>query len=32
MAHYSFNTHECQETQIKNAFDSILSFRLVKDF
>jgi len=31
MAHYSFLTHECQETQIKNPFDPILSFGLVKD-
>ncbi len=33
MAHYSFfNTHEFQETQIKNPFDPNLSFGLVKDF
>ncbi len=29
---FLFNTHECQETQVKNPFDSILSFGLVKDF
>ncbi len=28
---FLFNTHECQETQIKNPFDPILSFGLVKD-
>jgi hypothetical protein len=27
-----FNTHECQENQIKNPFDLILGFGLVKDF
>jgi hypothetical protein len=27
-----FNTHECQETQIKNPFDPILSFGLITDF
>jgi hypothetical protein len=32
MAHYSFNTRECQETQIKNPFDVILGFGLDKDF
>jgi len=32
MTHYFFLTHECQETQIKNPFDPILSFGLVKDF
>jgi hypothetical protein len=26
-----FDTHECQEIQIKNPFDPILSFGLVKD-
>jgi hypothetical protein len=31
MAHYSFLTHECQENEIKNPFDSILSFALIKD-
>ncbi len=29
---FFFNTYECQENQIKNPFDSILSFGLVKDF
>jgi hypothetical protein len=29
---FFFNTHECQETQIKNPFDSILGFDLIKDF
>ncbi len=29
---FLFHTHECQETQIKNPFDLILSFGLVKDF
>ncbi len=29
---FLFNTHECQETQIKNPFDPILGFGLVKDF
>jgi len=32
MAHYSFNTHECQKTQVKNPFDPILGFGLIKDF
>jgi hypothetical protein len=27
-----FNKYECQETQIKNPFDPILSFGLIKDF
>jgi hypothetical protein len=26
------NTHECKETQIKNPFDPILGFGLVKNF
>ncbi len=26
------NTHECQENQIKNPFDPILNFGLIKDF
>ncbi len=29
---FLFNTHECQKTQIKNEFDPILSFGLLKDF
>jgi hypothetical protein len=29
---FLFSTHECQETRIKNPFDPILSFGLVKDF
>jgi hypothetical protein len=29
---FLFITPECQENQIKNPFDSILSFGLVKDF
>ncbi len=29
---FLFNTLECQETQIKNPFDPILSFGLIKDF
>jgi hypothetical protein len=29
---FFFDTHECQENQIKNPFDPILSFRLVKGF
>jgi len=29
---FFFDTHEYQETQIKNPFDPILSFGLVKDF
>jgi hypothetical protein len=29
---FLFNTHEYQETQIKNPFDPILSFDLIKDF
>jgi hypothetical protein len=29
---FLFNTHECQEIQIKNSFDPIWSFGLVKDF
>jgi hypothetical protein len=29
---FLFNKHEYQETQIKNPFDPILSFDLVKDF
>jgi hypothetical protein len=29
---FFFDTHDYQETQIKNPFDSILSFGLVKDF
>jgi hypothetical protein len=29
---FLFNRHECQETQIKNPFDPILSFCLVKKF
>jgi hypothetical protein len=33
MAHFFlYNTHECQETQIKNSFDSILNFGLIKNF
>jgi len=32
MVNYSFLTHECQETQIENPFDSILGFGLVKDY
>jgi len=32
MAHFLFNTHECQETQIKNPFNPILNFGFVKDF
>ncbi len=32
IAHYSFfNTHECQEPQIKNPFDPISGFCLVKN-
>jgi hypothetical protein len=27
-----FNTHECQQTQIENPFDPILSFGFIKDF
>jgi len=29
---FFFDTHEYQETQIKNPFDPILSFGLVNDF
>ncbi len=29
---FFLDTHECQETQIKNPFDPILSFGLVNDF
>jgi len=29
---FLFDTHECQENKIKNPFDQILSFDLVKDF
>jgi len=29
---FHFNTHECQKTQIKNPFDPILNFGLIKDF
>jgi hypothetical protein len=29
---FLFNTHKCQETQIKNPFDSILNCGLIKDF
>jgi hypothetical protein len=29
---FLFNTHECQETQIKNPFDPILDFGLVNNF
>jgi hypothetical protein len=29
---FFFDTHECQETQIKNPFDPVLSFGLVNDF
>jgi hypothetical protein len=32
MAHCYFLTHECQETQIKNPFDPILGFGLLKNF
>jgi hypothetical protein len=31
-AFFLFNTYECQEIQIKNPFDLISSFGLVKDF
>jgi hypothetical protein len=29
---HMFNTYECQKTHIKNPFDPILGFGLVKDF
>jgi hypothetical protein len=29
---FLFNTYACQETQIKNLFDPIWSFGLIKDF
>jgi len=29
---FLFNTHECQEIQMKYPFDPILSFDLIKDF
>jgi hypothetical protein len=32
MVSCSFITHPCQEIQIKNPFDQILGFGLVKDF
>jgi hypothetical protein len=32
VAHYSFLIDECPETQIKNPFDPILGFDLIKDF
>jgi hypothetical protein len=32
MAHNLFYTDECKETQIKNQFDPILGFGLVKNF
>jgi len=32
MVHYSFLTHECQENKIKNPFDLILGYGLIKDF